>query len=53
MGVLMFRQIAKQNNQNMDFGRSRAKAVQNIKIRFTDVAGAEEEKEELQEIIDS
>ena len=52
MGVLMFRQIAKQNNQNMDFGRSRAKAVQNIKIRFTDVAGAEEEKEELQEIID-
>ena len=52
MGVIMFRQIAKQNNQNMDFGRSRAKAVQNIKIRFSDVAGAEEEKEELAEIID-
>ncbi len=52
MGVLMFRQIAKQNNQNMDFGRSRARAVQNIKVRFSDVAGAEEEKEELQEIID-
>ena len=52
MGVIMFRQIAKQNNQNMDFGRSRARAVQNIKVRFTDVAGAEEEKEELAEIID-
>ncbi len=52
MGVLMFRQIAKQNNQNMDFGRSRARSVQNIKVRFSDVAGAEEEKEELQEIID-
>ena len=52
MGVLMFRQIAKQNNQNMDFGRSRARSVQNIKVRVSDVAGAEEEKEELQEIID-
>ncbi len=52
MGILLFRQIAKQNNQNMDFGRSKARAVQNMKVRFTDVAGAEEEKEELQEIID-
>lgn len=52
MVVFMFRQIAKQNNQNMDFGRSRARAIQNMKVRFTDVAGAEEEKEELQEIID-
>ncbi len=52
LGVYMFRQIAKQNNQNMDFGRSRARAIQNMKVRFTDVAGADEEKEELQEIID-
>ena len=52
MGVIMFRQIARQNNQNMDFGRTKARVVQNIKVRFSDVAGAEEEKEELQEIID-
>ena len=52
LGVLMFRQIARQNNQNIDFGRSKARVVQNIKVRFSDVAGAEEEKEELQEIID-
>ena len=52
MGVIMFRQIARQNNQNMDFGRSKARVIQNSKVRFTDVAGAEEEKEELQEIID-
>lgn len=52
LGVIMFRQIAKQNNQNMDFGRTRAKAITNMKVRFSDVAGAEEEKEELQEIID-
>lgn len=52
VGFFLFRMIARQNNQNMDFGRSRAKAVQNIKVRFSDVAGAEEEKEELQEIIE-
>lgn len=52
MCVIMFRQIARQNNQNIDFGRTKARVVQNIKVRFTDVAGAEEEKEELQEIID-
>ena len=52
MGIIMFRQIARQNNQNIDFGRSKARVVQNMKVRFSDVAGAEEEKEELQEIID-
>ncbi len=52
LGVIMFRQIARQNNQNIDFGRSKARVVQNMKVRFSDVAGAEEEKEELQEIID-
>ncbi len=52
MGIAMFRTIARQNNQNMDFGRSQARAIKNIKIRFSDVAGADEEKEELQEIID-
>ena len=52
LGFIMFRQIARQNNQNMDFGRSKARVIQNSKVRFTDVAGAEEEKEELQEIID-
>lgn len=52
LGFYMFRMISRQNNQNMDFGRSRAKAQKNIKVRFADVAGADEEKEELQEIID-
>lgn len=52
IGILVVRSIARQNNQNMDFGHSRAKAITNMKVRFTDVAGADEEKEELQEIID-
>ena len=52
VGIFLFRSIARQNNQNMDFGHSRAKAVTNMKVRFADVAGAEEEKEELREIVD-
>lgn len=50
--VYMVRQFSKQNNQNIDFGRSKARAITNMKVRFSDVAGAEEEKEELQEIVE-
>ncbi|MDD4832650.1 MAG: ATP-dependent zinc metalloprotease FtsH [Clostridia bacterium] len=48
----LFKYIGKQNNQNMMFGKSKARVIQNVKVRFADVAGAEEEKEELVEIID-
>ncbi|NLK17493.1 MAG: ATP-dependent zinc metalloprotease FtsH [Clostridiales bacterium] len=36
----------------MNFGKSRARTNENVKVRFTDVAGAEEEKEELKEIVE-
>lgn len=38
----------------MSFGRSKAKAAnkEDIKVRFSDVAGAEEEKQELVEVVD-
>lgn len=36
----------------MSFGKSRANMQGNIKVRFSDVAGAEEEKEELKEIVE-
>ena len=41
------------NRGAMNFGRNRAKtqSKENIKVRFTDVAGAEEEKAELQEVV--
>lgn len=52
MAVYVVRMISKQNNQNMDFGKNKAKSIQNMKVRFSDVAGAEEEKEELQEIVE-
>ena len=41
------------NNKSMDFGRSRAKLMEdNKKTTFKDVAGLTEEKEEVQELID-
>ena len=40
------------NNKALDFGKTKANQVKNSKIRFVDVAGAEEEKQELQEIVD-
>ena len=51
---LMFRQQSGGGGKVMNFGRSRAKLItdEKKKITFDMVAGAEEEKEELQEIVD-
>lgn len=40
------------NNKAFEFSKSRAKIEGNIKVRFKDVAGCDEEKEEVKEIID-
>ena len=40
------------NKQAFDFSKSRARLESNVKTRFTDVAGCDEEKEEMAEIID-
>jgi len=50
--IFLLKKIGQQNNQNINFGKSKARVNENVKVRFTDVAGAEEEKEELKEIID-
>ena len=36
----------------MNFGKTKSKAATHVKVRFTDVAGAEEEKVELQEVVE-
>ncbi|MFA4930564.1 MAG: ATP-dependent zinc metalloprotease FtsH [Patescibacteria group bacterium] len=50
----MLRQAQNGSNQALSFGKSQARIanMQKKKITFVDVAGAEEAKEELQEIID-
>ncbi|MBD3270230.1 ATP-dependent zinc metalloprotease FtsH [Candidatus Peregrinibacteria bacterium] len=52
--VFMMRQAQSSNNQAMSFGKSKAKLydVQKKRTKFEDVAGAEEAKEELVEVVD-
>ncbi|MGD9964021.1 MAG: ATP-dependent zinc metalloprotease FtsH [Candidatus Izemoplasmatales bacterium] len=52
MLVVMMRGGTNANKQAFDFGKSRAQVSKNQKTTFADVAGADEEKEELKEIID-
>ena len=39
------------NSKAMNIGKTKAHVQSNLKVRFADVAGAEEEKEELQEVV--
>lgn len=55
IGILAFiiiRSIAAQNNKSMNFGKTKARNTQISKVKFSDVAGAKEEKQELVEIVD-
>lgn len=52
--LFMFRSAQSGGNQAMSFGRSRAKLMvdNKVKVTFADVAGIDEAKQELQEIVD-
>lgn len=52
VAIFMFRSMSGSNKQAMNFGKSNANVQGNLKVRFTDVAGAEEEKEELAEVVE-
>ncbi|MBR1818324.1 MAG: ATP-dependent zinc metalloprotease FtsH [Bacilli bacterium] len=50
---IIFTKMANSNKGSMDFGKSRAKlSADGGKVRFSDVAGLKEEKEEVSELID-
>ncbi len=49
---LIMRSAAGGNNPNMNLNKNKTTVQNNMKVRFTDVAGAEEEKEELQEVVE-
>ncbi|MBR2967212.1 MAG: ATP-dependent zinc metalloprotease FtsH [Clostridia bacterium] len=51
IGSILFRSINNGNKQVADFSKSGAEEKK-VKVRFKDVAGAEEEKEELKEIVE-
>lgn len=51
--VFFMRQASAGNNKAMSFGKSRARLIENNKkVTFADVAGADESKQELEEVID-
>lgn len=59
IGIMIFfaaRQMQAGNNKAINFGRSKARVATNkdkkVKITFDDVAGVEEAKQELQEVVD-
>ncbi|MGL4337212.1 MAG: ATP-dependent metallopeptidase FtsH/Yme1/Tma family protein, partial [Turicibacter sp.] len=54
LGVIMFmfRSAQRGNNKAFDFGKSRAKLSKQEGISFEDVAGNDEEKDELVEVVD-
>ena len=50
--IIIFRRMDGGGSKVMGFGKLKTKSSENVKVRFSDVAGAEEEKEELKEIVD-
>ena len=50
--IFMFRAMNNTTKTTMDFGKTKTNAQNQLKVRFSDVAGAEEEKEELKEIVE-
>ena len=49
---MIFRLLNNSNKGAFSFGKSRAKAYTTSKVKFDDIAGADEEKEELKEIVE-
>ena len=54
VGIFIINRMSAQsgNRQAFDFSKSRARKEENVRVRFTDVAGCDEEKEEMAEIIE-
>lgn len=49
---LFYRMIAGANKGAMSFGKTKVKSYQMTKVKFSDIAGMDEEKAELQEIVE-
>lgn len=49
---IFMKNASSMNGKAMGFGKTKTNIVKDVKIRFSDVAGAEEEKEEVAEIVE-
>ena len=52
LGYFVYKTLTKMTGKNMDFGKNKARMEAGLKVRFSDVAGCEEEKQEMQEIVE-
>src|SRR5690606_20204342 len=52
IAIFIFRTMASQNNRAQDFTKNRARLSRGRTVKFDDVAGADEEKAEMTELID-
>ena len=50
--IFIMRSMGGGTKSAMNFAKTNARQTHNLKVRFTDVAGAEEEKEELAEVVE-
>ena len=48
---MLSRSVNGSNNKALEFNRSRARKIESSKVRFDDVAGCDEEKAEMQELV--
>ncbi len=48
----IFSALNRMNGKNMDFAKNKARVDTDIKVRFSDVAGCDEEKREVQELVE-
>lgn len=51
IGIILFKAMSG-NSKGFGFGKSKARLVVSSNVKFSDVAGAEEEKQELREIVE-
>ena len=48
---MLSRSVNGSNNKALEFNRSRARKIESSKVRFSDVAGCDEEKAEMEELV--